>query len=190
MSKDSKQEIMEATYAALCKHGYADLSIQKIADESDKGKSLIYYHYDDKEDLMLAFLDYMSQKIEHDHRKLEKASPEERLDSWLDMGLGVKDDEQWEFHKAFLEVKAQAPQNQNFADKFKQVDSLILDNITGILEELDVEDPETIADILLSCINGTLMRKVSTGDREGLETLKNSIKGIVTQHIVEGCEKQ
>ena len=48
MSSDSKKEIMEATYEALCKHGYAELSIEKIADEFDKGKSLIYYHYDDK----------------------------------------------------------------------------------------------------------------------------------------------
>jgi len=36
MSQESKQEIMDATYIALCKHGYAELSIQKIADESDK----------------------------------------------------------------------------------------------------------------------------------------------------------
>jgi len=190
MPEESKQEIMDATYNALCKHGYADLSIQKIADESDKGKSLIYYHYNDKEDLMLAFLDYMGDHIKQDQIDLEETKPENRLDDFLDMALGIEEDEQWEFHKAFLEVKAQAPHNSKFAEKFKQIDSLILDNITEILEELDVEEPDIIADILVSCIEGTVMRKVSTGDRDGLETLKNSIKGIVEQHIVKGCETQ
>lgn len=189
MSQESKQEIMDATYTALCKHGYADLSIQKIADESEKGKSLIYYHYDDKEDLMLAFLDYMSDHIKQNHIELEGAAPEKRLDRLLDMALGVEDDEMWEFQKAFLEVRVQAQQNTQFADKFKQIDSLIMNNITEMLNELDVEEPETTADILVSCIEGTVMRKVSTGDREGLESLKNSIKGIVEQHIVKGCEK-
>jgi AcrR family transcriptional regulator len=190
MPEESKQQIMEATYTALCKHGYADLSIQKIADESDKGKSLIYYHYDDKEDLMLAFLDYMGDHIKRDHIELEDAAPEEKLDNFLDMALGVEDDEQWEFHKAFLEVRAQAPHSPKFAEKFKQIDSLILNNITEMLEELDVEEPDITSDILVSCIEGTVIRKVSTGDRDGLEALKNSIKGIVEQHIVKGCEKQ
>jgi len=32
------------------------------------------------------------------------------------------------------------------------------------------------------------MKKVSTGDRNGLKNLKNSIKSMVEQHIVKGCE--
>jgi len=170
MSQESKQEIMDATYIALCKHGYAELSIQKIADESDKGKSLIYYHYDDKQDLILAFLDYMGKHIEQNHDRLEDAPPQQRLDNLLDMALGVKDDEQWEFHKAFLEVRSQAPKSPNFTEKFQKIDSLILANLKEMLEDLDVEQPEVIADILACCIEGAVMRKVSTGDRNGLKT--------------------
>jgi AcrR family transcriptional regulator len=188
MSQESRQEIMEATYKALCKHGYADLSIQKIGNEFEKGKSLIYYHYDDKEDLMLAFLEYMEKHIVENHDNLKGAAPEKRLDELLDMTLGVEDDEMWEFHKAFLEVRAQAPKNQVFAEKFKQIDDLITENLTEILVKLDVKEPEVMADIIVSCIEGTVMRKVSTDDREGLQNLKNSIKGIVDQHIVVGCE--
>jgi len=38
----------------------------------------------------------------------------------FDMALGVKDDEQWEFHKAFLEVRSQAPKSPNFTEKFQK----------------------------------------------------------------------
>ncbi len=181
---------MDATYVALCKHGYADLSIQKIADESEKGKSLIYYHYEDKEDLMLAFLDHMEDHIRNNHKELEGTVPEERLDQFLNMSLGVEDEEKWEFHKAFLEIRSQAPKNQKFTKKFRKIDALVIDNMAEMLDSLEIEEPKKVAEILASCIEGAVMRKVSTDDREGLKKLKNSIKGIVEQHIVKGCEKQ
>lgn len=188
MPKDSKQKIMDATYSALCKHGYADLSIQNIADEFDKGKSLIYYHYDDKEDLMLAFLDFMGEHVKKNHSDLDGVDPEKRLDELLNMTLGVEDDEMWEFHKAFFELKAQAPKSPNFADSFEQIDELICENMKEILDELNVDKPEEMADILVSSIEGSVMRKVSTNDRDGLKDLKNNIKEIVEKHIVKGSE--
>lgn len=188
MSEKPKQDIMEATFTALCKHGYADLSIQKIADEFDKGKSLIYYHFDDKEELMLAFLDYMGERVEETHEELEELEPDERLDKLLDMALGMTEEEQWEFQKAFLELRAQAPRSPGFADKFEQIDSIILEYMENTLEELNVENPGLIADMLISCIEGSVIRKVSIDDKKGLENLKNSIKGIVEQSIVEGCQ--
>ncbi|MEF8974259.1 MAG: helix-turn-helix domain-containing protein, partial [Haloarcula sp.] len=43
---DTADDIMDATYRALCTHGYADLTMQDIADESDKSKAALHYHYD------------------------------------------------------------------------------------------------------------------------------------------------
>ena len=37
----TRAAIMEATFEALSKHGYADLTIQTIADEFEKSKSLL-----------------------------------------------------------------------------------------------------------------------------------------------------
>ena len=41
---DSTDDIMSATFRALSKHGYASLSMQDIADEFDKSRSLLHYH--------------------------------------------------------------------------------------------------------------------------------------------------
>ncbi|GAA0475047.1 hypothetical protein GCM10008985_34420 [Halococcus dombrowskii] len=55
------EEIMDATYRALCKHGYAALRMQDIADETTKSKAALHYHYDSKHDLLLSFLDYIAR---------------------------------------------------------------------------------------------------------------------------------
>jgi AcrR family transcriptional regulator len=182
---ESKQEIMEATYSALCEHGYAELSIQKIADKSDKGKSAIYYHYTDKEELMLAFIDYMIEQMEEKHRKLEKLEPEKQLDETLEMALGMKDDDMWEFRKAMIEMQAQAPKNEDFRKKFRKTDSMMVENIAQMLEDLEAEKPGEKAEIIVSCIEGSVTRKLSTGKRSELEDLKQDIKNIIGQHLAQ-----
>ncbi|MFC7176334.1 TetR/AcrR family transcriptional regulator [Halosegnis marinus] len=56
---ETEEEVMEATYAALAEHGYAGLTVQTIADAFPKSKSLLYYHYDDKEAILRDFIDYL-----------------------------------------------------------------------------------------------------------------------------------
>ena len=40
---DTPEEVMEATCRALCEHGYADLTMQDVADESDKSTAALHY---------------------------------------------------------------------------------------------------------------------------------------------------
>ncbi|HET7323460.1 MAG TPA: helix-turn-helix domain-containing protein, partial [Halococcus sp.] len=61
---DTTDELMHATYRALCKHGYANLTMQDIADESTKSKAALHYHYDTKQDLLLAFLSFLYERFE------------------------------------------------------------------------------------------------------------------------------
>ena len=56
MDDEPRPEIPNATYRALCTRGYADLTLQESATESDS-KALIHYCYDTKGDLFDAFLD-------------------------------------------------------------------------------------------------------------------------------------
>lgn len=178
MADGSKQEIMEATYQALSKHGYADLSIQRIADEFDKGKSLIYYHYEDKEDLMLSFIDYMLKALEASHREIMAMPQEEQLDKMLDMALGLEDDERWRFQKALLELRAQAAHDQKFAEKFREIDKVAYGKFEKILKNKGIED-EAVVEVVLSSVDGAIGRKVATNDKEGLQEMKENIKNLV-----------
>ncbi|WEL19501.1 TetR/AcrR family transcriptional regulator [Candidatus Nanohalococcus occultus] len=185
MGLDSKDDIMEATYKALSKHGYADLSIQKIADESEKGKSLIYYHYDDKQDLILAFLDSMKNHLEARYSELSDLPAEEALDQLLDMVLGIENEEDWEFRTALLEIRAQLPYNPDLADKFREIDELSMELVSDITRRLGANDPEKKAQILVSLIEGAVNRKIALQDRKGLKQLKSTIKEVAELEISE-----
>ncbi|WP_414837065.1 TetR/AcrR family transcriptional regulator [Candidatus Nanohalococcus occultus] len=185
MGLDSKDDIMEATYKALSKHGYADLSIQKIADESEKGKSLIYYHYDDKQDLILAFLDSMKNHLEARYSELSDLPAEEALDQLLDMVLGIENEEDWEFRTALLEIRAQLPYNPDLADKFREIDELSMELVSDITRRLGANDPEKKAQILVSLIEGAVNRKIALQDRKGLKKLKSTIKEVAELEISE-----
>ncbi len=176
-SENSKDQIMDATYRALCEHGYSDLSIQKIADEFEKGKSLIYYHFDDKQDLMNSFLDYMMEQLEDGETFcLEGLEKEEKFDKMLESSLGIGDEEMWEFRKALMEIEAQTPHNEELAERFSRIDSFVQKKFEESLEELEVENPEKRAELLVSTIDGLISRKMGHGTPEDLEKTKKDIK--------------
>ena len=173
---DSEEEIMNSTYIALCKHGYADLTIEKIAEESEKGKSNIYYHFDDKKALILDFLDFMKDNLEEEFESLNSSSPEENFDGLLDMMLGVEDEEMWDFHRALMEIQGRAQYDEDFEQKFRELDEIVLKKFTETLREMNVERPEDQAELIVSTVQGALSRKLTVENREGLKKIKEQIK--------------
>ncbi|EHK00986.1 TetR family transcriptional regulator [Candidatus Haloredivivus sp. G17] len=173
---DSEEEIMNSTYIALCKHGYADLTIEKIADESEKGKSNIYYHFDDKKALILDFLDFMKDNLEEEFESLNSSSPEENFDELLDMMLGVEDEEMWDFHRALMEIQGRAQYDEDFEQKFRELDEIVLEKFTETLREMNVERPEDQAELIVSTVQGALTRKLTLENSEGLKKIKEEIK--------------
>ncbi|WP_435077165.1 TetR/AcrR family transcriptional regulator [Halococcus sp. AFM35] len=67
------------TYRALSKHGYANLTMQAIADEFEKTKAVLHYHYDTKDRLLAAFLGYILDRF-MDRSDVADDDPDARLD--------------------------------------------------------------------------------------------------------------
>lgn len=185
--KDSKKGIMEATYKALCKHGYADLSIEKISQECDKGKSLIYYHYDSKRELMESFLEYLIDMLDQDLDKMEDLPLEEQLDHLLNMGL-AKDEEMWNFRKALFEIRSQAPYREGFTDKLARIENMMKEELSKILGKMEISGADRKAKVLLSAIDGTVNRKLSAGNRNDMEEEKDLLKEVIINGKVTSSE--
>lgn len=173
---DSTEKIMEATYEALSENGYADLSIQKIADKSDMAKSAIYYHFDDKEELVIEFLDYVNEQLEIKMQEINNKESSDQLEELIDLFLNIEDDEMWGLHKAFFELRNQALTNEKLRAEFKQFDRDMKEKLQTILVKNGVSDPDKISNILLSTIDGSIARFIIMDDKEGLEEMKNHIK--------------
>lgn len=167
-----RDEIMEATYSALSKYGYTELTIQKIADELGKEKSLIYRHFDDKEDLMLEFLDHFRGEIRKEIQKVEGEDPDTRLDHFIKMMLAIGDEELWMLRIAIYEISSRAPYEKEIADKFVEIDNLILDFLINLFEDRGDNEPEKKARLILSTATGAMHRSIFTQQRETLEDME------------------
>lgn len=175
---DTRTAIMEATYRALCRHGSADLTIQAIADEFEKSKSLLYYHYETKDDLLLDFLDWLLDRWAAELREDEADDVESFVDRVLPRELG---EEREEFRAAFVEIRARAATDPDYRERFTRSDDLFRETLRERIE-LGVErgdyrevDPAATADLLMSVIDGAMVRRATTdadvmaATREGVD---------------------
>jgi TetR/AcrR family transcriptional repressor of nem operon len=62
MTHSTKQRLLDAGWAMLLEHGYHDLGIQALLEETDTPKGSFYHHFKNKEDFALQVIDqYMEQ---------------------------------------------------------------------------------------------------------------------------------
>ncbi len=161
MTEDTTDELMRATYRALCKHGYANLTMQDIADESTKSKAALHYHYDTKQELLLSFLSFLYERFEERLHTPEGEKPRERLVAFIDRALTPPQrDDQQAFQTAVLEIKAQAPYNDVFGDQISRFDQLLYDQCRSIVED-GIEqgvfrevDSDAVATFFVTLFNG------------------------------------
>ncbi|WP_135536551.1 TetR/AcrR family transcriptional regulator [Halostella pelagica] len=178
-SSDSNEEIMRATYRVLQEHGYADLTIKRIADEYGKSTAAVHYHYDTKDDLLVAFLDYILERFVNTIHEVETTDPEQRLNLLLDKLLVAPEDHH-DLLIAVLEMRSQAPYKEAFGKRFQQNDEYVrymlktvMDH--GIQEDVfhDV-DTEHTARALMTIVDGARARAVVLDETDTLAAARQT----------------
>ncbi|GAB6862525.1 TetR/AcrR family transcriptional regulator [Haloplanus litoreus] len=173
------EAIMEATYQALRKHGYADLTIQRIADEYGKSTAAVHYYYDTKDELLAAFLDYLLERFVDSIHDVETTDPEERLELLLDELL-VKPQENPDLSVALLEMRSQAPYKDAFSKRFEQNDEYIRYMLKAVVNHgidegvFNDVDADHITRSLMTIVDGGRTRAVVLDDLESLETARQT----------------
>ncbi|RRJ32072.1 TetR/AcrR family transcriptional regulator [Halocatena pleomorpha] len=184
---------MGATYRALCKHGYASLRMQDIADESTKSKAALHYHYESKHDLLVAFLEHLYEQFEDDIGADCGDDPATRLVTFVEERLTPRGDGQKEFQTALLEIKAQAPYDEAYRERLAEFDRLVFDRLRSMLQTgidrgvVDDEiDPEDTAAFLVEHINGAQIRHVTVD--ASLGAARNRLRTYLTEQVLTGSE--
>jgi AcrR family transcriptional regulator len=182
--------IMSATYCALCKHGYADLTMSDIAEEYEKSKGNLHYHYDTKRALLLEFLDFLLDRY-RTRLPDDDDPPVERLERFLDVTLSPPEDgTHQEYRTAILELKAQAPYDEAFRDRLRALDDLVRETLRDIVEDgveagvfVDDADPAALADLTVTVIDGAHARAVTFG--ESPAAARELLATRFEEHLVE-----
>lgn len=179
-------DIMDATFAALCKHGYADLTMQSIADEFDKSKSLLHYHYDSKEDLIVTFLEFLLENFLSEFEVDSDADPMAQLQRMAEVVVvGHGDADPDDVHVALLGLRAQAPYDPAIREQLvhndEHIRELIADLVRNGIEQgqfRDDVDPDQFAATFRSAIEGAQSHDVILGDDAPTDA---ALAGIETQ---------
>ncbi|WP_222913108.1 TetR family transcriptional regulator C-terminal domain-containing protein [Natrinema sp. SYSU A 869] len=188
---DPNEQIMRATYQALREHGYADLTMKQIAEAYGKSTAAIHYHYDTKDDLLAAFLDYLLDQFQETVHEVETTDPEHRLELLLDKLLVEPEDHQ-DLLIAMLEMRSQAPYNDTFSERFQQNDEYIRYMLTTVIDHgitdgvfTDV-DAEHVSLALMTIVDGARTREVVLDDTNALATARRTADEYVTAVLLDG----
>jgi AcrR family transcriptional regulator len=207
MSDEPREAVLRATYRALCAHGYANLTMQDIADEADLSKAALHYHYDTKRDLLTAFLDSLASWHEGRLEELSGDDAAERLRSLFDECLSTAADESDAratadaddtddsgeadypaFHTAMLEVKAQAPYEEAYRERLTVLDEVLCDRVRALVEAGIDEgtfrpvDPEAAATFVVDVLVGAHTRNVAVG--HSLDETEAVLDAYVDDHLL------
>ncbi|MFC7232108.1 TetR/AcrR family transcriptional regulator [Saliphagus sp. GCM10025308] len=192
--ESARDEIMTATYEALCEHGYTELTTQAIADQTDKSKSLLFYHYDSKDDIISAFFDFLLEHFDERLAASQELSPVERLAALVDWFLyDPDDDERASFHTAMLELRAQAPYDERFQVHLRRSDDALRAAFEGILQDgleagvFREHDPAETATVLIAALDGARIRQLTMSRDAYLEEVRSGVANVVVADLlVEG----
>jgi len=168
MDSETTDTIIRATGRSLCEYGYADLTMQRIAEESSVTTAAIHYHFDTKEELLNAFLDDLVDRFE---RKLacESNDPRDQLVVVLD-AVFMSSNADSEFPVALMELKAQAPYHDSYRERFVELDETLRGVVTTAIERgidaglFEDVDPMEAARFVSTAINGGHVRMVALGE--------------------------
>ncbi|WP_435552122.1 TetR/AcrR family transcriptional regulator [Natrinema sp. CGMCC1.2065] len=178
---------MAATTRSLREHGYADLTIEKIGDEFEKSQSLIYHHYDGKDDLVIATLEFVLDRYSEQVTAQSVEDPKHSLETVVTQFV----DDDWESRLAatLFELRAQAIHDEAYREHFTRSDDvfeqyladLIADGIErGVFKECD---PNATAATLVTLINGATVRRASTRDDAWLEGVRSEIDAYLEARV-------
>ncbi|MEF8808161.1 TetR/AcrR family transcriptional regulator [Natronomonas sp.] len=183
MVEETRERIMEATYRTLCEYGYASLTMQDIADECDCSKSLLHYHFDTKEDLLVALLAHLLERFE-ERADTTDADPRDQLVGLVEgflFGDERNRSEHRAFHTALLELRAQAPHNETFRDQLAENDAQVHATVAAVIERgidagrfRNVDAPRTAAH-LLAAVQGARIRWVTLGHDTAVDTIHEAL---------------
>lgn len=118
-SSDARDEIMIATYRAITKQGFANLTLQSIADEMEKSRTLLHYHYDTKDELLAAFIDYIVGWIGDRIAESEMDHPVDKFEEFIHRFVLPADPDREPFARAILELRLQAVHDDRYREKMQ-----------------------------------------------------------------------
>jgi AcrR family transcriptional regulator len=195
--EDTYLSLMEAVVSALNKHGYGDLTMRNIADEFDRSRGLLHYHFEDKGELLSEVWEFVFERHTREVEFEEGSSAEERVETFLSatlFGTGDGDLDHWEVQTALLEFQMAARHDEWLRSRFEAAEERRIRTLAGCIEdgiedgEFRPVDPEEVALFLLGAAEAARVRTIYLGWDDATEQYWNVLTGVILPGLRAGTE--
>ncbi len=186
---DTREQILAATYRTLCERGYADLTISAIGEAFEKSPSLVYRHYDSKDELVLECLRYMLEEFEAELTEADLEDPRGRLEEFVGWGLGDAPPEQRRFVSTLVELRSQAVHDEAYRAHFTRSDEVFVGYVADVIRagidrrEFRKCDPERVAETLVTTMSGAMLRRSTCESEACLEGVRDGLEGFLAAQV-------
>lgn len=160
VAEKRRAQLVETACQCILEKGYRNFTLQDITDRLGLSKGSLYYHFETKEDLLLAVLDHLicswDQVIEKKLEGVEGA--EEKLSTLLEAGFEIGQD--GVSYQILVDFWGEMDQNRTFRDANAAFYARYRRQIAEIIEEGAREgtfrriDPSMAASMILALIDG------------------------------------
>lgn len=124
-SENTRNVIMEATVRCYVEHGYTNTTVTKIATEAGVSRGAMMHHFSDRQDVIIASVEYLSKKQLDEFRKLVAAADIGDENEVTEEKLRITVDSLWKFfhlpsYIAYLELLVAARTDEELSKIMKK----------------------------------------------------------------------
>jgi AcrR family transcriptional regulator len=170
-AEDRRAELIRVAYRVMARDGVHRVPLQQISTEAGVSKGLLIYHFQTKDGLVLAALEWVLESTETRIRE-QLADSEDPVTAISKMvrAVWVGPDANRDFFRFYLdgvEHQARSPEFDEFADRARSImntfyqELIVAGSNAGVF---DVEDPTVAAIQMRAIIEGTFLQWLQTSD--------------------------
>ncbi|THE63763.1 TetR/AcrR family transcriptional regulator [Salinadaptatus halalkaliphilus] len=186
----TREEILAATYRCLRDEGYADLTINAIGEEFEKSPSLVYRHYDSKDDLVIACLGYMLERFERQLVDEAITDPRGRLERFIEWASS--DDipaERRQFLSTLVELRTRAVYDEAYRCYFTRSDEVFVRYVSDMIQagidqgRFQECEPDGVAETLVTLLHGAMNRRPTHEGEAWLGDVRDELEAYLEARV-------
>jgi AcrR family transcriptional regulator len=187
MANSTRQRLVEKAYDLFARNGFHAIGLDRVFDEVGVSKQTFYNHFECKDDLVLAVLDYKSRdELALINRLLDESAgsdPRARLYAIFDVLDSWLNDPEFRgcvFITAAAEFSAHnEPPHQAAAKHAMAIHEMLRD----LAERAGANDPTELASQLLILLDGALVFRHVTGNNRAAKIARETGTVMIDRHL-------
>jgi len=166
MNDAKKEKIFRSVYDLLVDEGYEGFTLSRVAENAGLSKSSILYHFDDKANLIDEFVLWLSES--EVFNKTLADTPEEMIDVLIG-----EDTEVWDLRTAIVQCSFS---QESELEEYSKLNERGRTLMTQVLREDGYENPEELADTILTYIIGLGYQVAAQNEDLDIERKNRQVK--------------